>query len=80
MEQQLIAGKLNRSERVSVIDLLGEIESEKEKTRDKIDQHEAQIEALRNNLRTWKPIAAGISCSINSQVSNASSAVLHRCG
>jgi hypothetical protein len=51
LEQQSIAGKLNRFERVAVIKRLREIESKKEETLDKIDQHHVQIEAMCNNLR-----------------------------
>lgn len=54
LEKQLIAGKLTRPERVSIIKRMREIETENEETEDKIYQHEDHIAALEDNLRMLK--------------------------
>jgi hypothetical protein len=51
LEKQLIHGKLTKPERIAIIKRMREIESEKEELSIKIDDHEAHIEVLNDNLR-----------------------------
>lgn len=51
LEKQLIQGKLTRPERIAIVKRMREIEGEKEEIGIKIDDHQANIETLSDNLR-----------------------------